>query len=181
MSKIGRHKQRGFTLVEAVASVILLGILLSGVYSVLSSCGSSVSRNLIRERAVEVARRHIEMLLVSKQEPESTGLEVVDEIDEDFLWKLDLERQTVGQKPATLENTVIHATVTVSLNGESSDMEPVELHRFFATLEPKPGNVVAVPLETAYEQDESYQELKKKLGREPTIQEMIDYMSKFEE
>ncbi len=180
MIKRARQSEKGFTLTEAVAAVVLLGMLLGGIYSVLSNSSTSVSRTLLRERAVEVARRHMEMLLVTKQEPESTGLETVDDLDEDFIWQLDLEREPVGQVAATLENTIIHATVTVSYNGQDNNMNPVELHRFFATLKPKPGNVVAVPLKTAYEYDESYQDLKNLLGRDPTVEEMIEYQFKME-
>ncbi len=159
----------------------MLGLLLTGSYAVLNSTAKSVSNNLLQENAIEVARRHMEMLIVTKKEPDSLGLETIDEIDENYTWQLDLEREPVGQKAATLENTIIHATVTVRLSDSESAMTPVELHRFFSTLDPKDGNIVAVPLKTAYEYDDTYQSLKKLLGREPTPMEMLEYQFRYEE
>ena len=172
---------KGFTLIEVAASVVLLSILLSGVYMLLQNSTKSVANNLIRERALEVARRHMEMLLVTKQEPDSTGLETIDELDPDFTWTLDLEREALEGMAATLEKTLIHATITVKSSLSDNTIAPVELHRFFASLKPKPGNAVAVPLTQTYEMDDTYKRLFELLGREPTAAEIEEYQSDFEE
>ena len=181
MPYLKRQNNKGFTLTEVVASVILLGLLLVGAYKMLGNTTRSIADNLVRERAIEVARRQMEFLLVTRQEPESTGLETVDDIDPDFTWKLELEREPVGDKPATLANTIIHATVTVSSSLGNDIITPVELHRFFGTLEPKEGNAVAVPLKTAYGEDEIFQLLRQMLGRDPTPQEVEEHLNTFEE
>jgi len=175
------NNRKGFTLIEVIASIALMAILLGGVYSVLNNTAQKVTSSMIRERAVEVARRQMELLIVSKQEPDSAGLENIDDIDESFTWQIDLERKTVGNKVPTLENTIIHATVTVRSREGEDNMAPIELHRYFSSLDPKSGNVVAVPLDTAYEYDETYQQLKELLKREPTPEEMMDYQSLLEE
>ena len=180
MSK-SRHNRKGFTLIEVIAATILLGLLLTGAYSVLHESTSQVTRSLITQRGAEVARRQMELLMTTRQEPETTGLETIDEEDPDFNWKLDLQREAVGEKAPTLKNTIIHATITVSYLGDGNLMEPFELHRYFEALTPKPGNAVAVPLRPAYEDDEFYLRLKEQLGREPTPQEFLEATLKMEE
>ncbi len=175
------HKQKGFTLIEVVAATLLLGLLLTGAYSVLNESTKQVTHSLIAQRAAEVARRQMELLITNRQEPDSVGLETDDEQDPDFSWKLDLKREAVGEKSATLNNTVIHAIVTVNYIGDGNLMQPYELHRFFESLNPKPGNAVAVPLRPAYEMDEDYQRLKEELGRDPTMQELLDRMMNMQE
>ena len=175
------NNQKGFTLIEVIAATILLGLLLAGAYSILNESTRQVTRSLIAQRAAEVARRQMELLITTRQEPDSTGLETDDLQDPAFSWKMDLKRVPVGEKAATLNNTVIHATVTVSYLGDGKPMEPYELHRFFESLNPKGDNSIAVPLQPAYEQDEFYLKLKEKLGREPTSQELFEAMMQMQD
>lgn len=172
-----KHNQRGFSLIEVIAATVLLGLLLTGAYSVLQESTRQVTRSLITERAAEVARRHMELLLVSRQEPDNTGLENIDEVDPDFSWKIDLKRIPAGDQPRELKTSVIHATFTVKYLGDGNLIDPYELHRFFETLNAKPGNDIAVPFQTAYEMDESFMDILKELGEGATSEDIKRKMS----
>jgi len=54
----------------------------------------------------------------------------------------------------------------------------VELIRYFSTygLAPLPGRAVAVPITNEYEEPEWYTILRESLGREPTMEETLQYL-----
>ncbi len=171
----------GFTLVEAVVSVLLLGILLGGVMVAHERTCDAVARQSMRTRAAAVAERQIELLMASRQEPNSPSFHGEDEQTPEFTWQMDLQRVPVGEgAPGSAASSVIQATVRVYTKGERSGQgEPlIELVRCFGTSEltPVTGESVAVPFMT--EEELIYQDLENRLGREPTLievlQEMVD-------
>ena len=174
--QVKAHNQKAFTLIEVIAATILLGLLLSGAYSVLHQSTSQVLRSTIAQRATEVARRQMELLITTRQEPETTGLENIDEEDPDFSWTIEAKRETPCDKTIDLKNSVIHITITVKYLGDGNFMEPYQLHRFFEYLEPKPGNTIAVPLQNAYENDPLFRELLEKYGGNMSSEQLKNEM-----
>ncbi len=53
-------RRRGFTLVEIMVSMVVLGLLAAGFFSVMTSARYLVSRSRRRLAAYEMARRHLE-------------------------------------------------------------------------------------------------------------------------
>ena len=168
-----------FTLVEAVASLAILMVLLSSIVVAFRRTVDSAYDQILHERAVAVAQRQIELLLASEQEPESTGLFNEDELDPLFSWKMELKRVAPASQNITIRNSVIMAKVTVTSDPTEAELsEPVELYRCFGTLTPKEGQEIAAPLKPAYEEEPWYIELKEKLGREPTQEEILGQILK---
>jgi prepilin-type N-terminal cleavage/methylation domain-containing protein len=169
------EKKTGFTLIEVIASLAILAVLLAGVMVIYQRTIDSVGRQIMRERAMAVAQRHMEVLLAHAQEPNVIGLPIRDEIDPLFTWQLDLKRIMVDSdspSPGDFAKTFIQATVKVNqAEAEAGERSTVELIRYFATLKPIPGQPIAVPI--APELPPWYLELQEKLGREPTIQEAL--------
>jgi len=170
-----------FTLIEVVASLLLLAILFSGILVAFTRSMDRALLHRLDERAVAVAQRRIEMLLASRQVPESSQLQGRDEIDPLFIWQLSLERVPVGGNRATenLSNTVIKAVVKVTHEGDlRPDAAALEMVRYFAVLKPPAGRPTAVP--TSYDSQDPlwYLQLQSKLGREPTVEETFAEMAK---
>ena len=162
----------------------ILAFMLTGIIVAFERTVDSASRQSLREQAVAVAQRHMELLLANPQEPNSTGLPEIDEIAPFFTWQLNLERVAASTSAARrdLTNTAIVATVRVDCAlPEAQPFEPVELIRYFATLRPKPGQTVAVPLTSDKQEALWYIELKEKLGREPTLRETLQQLLKVED
>jgi prepilin-type N-terminal cleavage/methylation domain-containing protein len=173
--------EKGFTLVEVVASMAIIAILLTGVLVAYQRTLDAIIRQQLRERGFAVAQRHMETLLATIQEPNSINLPTPDELDPLFTWQLDLQRITLEGAPpeANLGNTVIQATITVECEEvEVEDPPRVELVRYFSThgLKPIAGRAVAVPITPEYEEPEWYQELRARLGREPTLKETLQHL-----
>ena len=171
----------GFTLIEVVASLIVLSILLAGVLASYHRTIDTVAAQMLRERAVSVAQRHMEILMANLQEPNSINVPLQDELDELFTWQLDLQRIALDNSAPeeNLANTLIQATVTVKCEAADVRNPPkVELVRYFSTygLAPLPGRAVAVPITSEYEEPEWYTILRESLGREPTMEEALQYM-----
>jgi len=180
-----KHKLRkpGFTLLEAIVSSVLLISILATIVVAFYNTTDSVDKQILRRRAYAVAQRHMELLLASQQEPESYGLPNPDDLDLFFNWQLDLKRTSADDSPPkpNLSNTVIVATVTVDcIYPESKPFELVELTRYFATLKPKPGEAIAVPLTQDKEEELWMIKLREKLGREPTTTEILQHLFKIE-
>ena len=172
--KYNSDSRPAFTLVETVVSLAILMVLLSGIVLAFRRTVDSAYDQILQERAIAVAQRQIELLLASGQEPESTGLLNEDELDPLFLWRLELRRIAPTSAKTTIKNSVIMAKVTVQCNWAEAQLpEPVELCRYFGSLDPKEGQNVAVPLRPAYEQETWYIELREKLGRDPTPDEVL--------
>jgi type II secretory pathway pseudopilin PulG len=176
------YRDSGFTLIEAVAGILILVIMLGTFIVAFQQTVDAAAMASLRERATEVAQRHLEMLLANPQEPNSIGLPSIDEIDPLFVWQMNLKRITIGTRGTyqNLSNTVIEATVSAQCaSDENRSIQPVKLTRYFATMKPKPGNTIAVPL-TPDQENIWYIELKQKLGREPTLKESLEYMLQLE-
>lgn len=171
----------GFTLVEVMASMAIIAIILVGMLLAYQRTVDGVAVQSLKERGYAVAQRHMEELLASIQEPNSINLPLRDDIDPVFSWQLDLRRTTLetAVPDSDLSNTVIQAKVTVKCEAaEITEMSPIELVRYFGThgLKPMPGHAVAVPITPEYKEPEWYQELREKLGREPTMEETLKYL-----
>jgi Tfp pilus assembly protein PilV len=62
----GRNtRQKGFSLVEAVTAVIILGLISSGVLVVINRCMTSATDSALRMQAFDVARENMEKLLAA--------------------------------------------------------------------------------------------------------------------
>jgi len=177
------RRQGGFTLLEVVASLLILSVVFMGFLAGFQRSCDKAQLQFLRERAFSVAQRHIETLIASHQEPNSVGFSNVDELDPLFNWQLELVRisgDSAAPKP-DLTNTVIKATIKVSLaDADMLQMPPLEVTRYFAWLKPMPGSIVSVPL-MPEEEPLWYTELRAKLGREPTVEEIMDEMLKANE
>lgn len=166
----------GFTMIEVMASLVIMAILLGGVLLAYNRMLEAITLNSLNERAATVAQRHMEMLLASSQEPDPAEMQGTDELDPAFTWKLALSREPLpgAKPPITLPNTVIKAVITVQTIDEEEENDfstrpkdpneedpnqstpgslssapetaRVELIRYIPWLNPLPGNDVAVPL-----------------------------------
>ena len=180
-SNILRPRRRAFTLIEVVASLAVIAVMLTGVLLAFRKTVDHSVAHILDERAAAVAQRRMELLLASGQEPESADLQGHDEMDERFRWQLSLRRIAVGDGPPLpdLTNTVIEAIVTVEYDEViDMDREPFEMVRYFAQLRPLPGQAIAVPLESDIEEPLWYVDLREKLGRDPTIDEVLAEMTR---
>jgi len=171
----------GFTLVEVMASMAIIAIILVGMLLAYQRTIDGVIVQNLRERGYAVAQRHMEELLASIQEPNNINLPLMDDIDPAFNWQLDLKRKTLetAVPESDLSNTIIQAKVTVKCeSADMKEMRPIELVRYFGThgLKPIAGHAVAVPITPEYSEPDWYQDLRQKLGREPTIEETLKYL-----
>lgn len=164
----------GFSLLEAVVSVLILAIIVGGVLVAYSN----TTRNLLdmseQAFAMAVAQRQMETLLDSRMEPNAHELQGQDELHPRFTWRLIMSREPVvtgSVSQLSAANTVIKATIQVESDMLSEDT-PVELVRYLGSLEPLPGQSMAVP----FQQEESpwLEELREKYGREPTLEEILE-------
>ena len=172
---------RGFTLIEAVVSVLILAILLTGVLIAHQRSCDAVILQHLRTRAAAVAERRIELLLATREEPNSAQLHGRDELEPLFTWKMNLKREAIApdKSPRNPRHSVVKATVTVEADLARDREKPlVEMVRFFGTneLKPLPGQLIAAPYVS--EEEITYQELKRTLGREPTLSELLKEMIK---
>lgn len=170
---------RGFTLIEVVAGVFLLAIMLATVTVAFHRTVEAVIDKSFEERAGAVAQRRLELLIASRQEPNTINLRGRDEFDPIFRWELSLSREAVGNKPPRedLSNTVIKVVVRVTTDEEGGrESSIVQMTRYFASLLPLPGSDVAVPLIPEQKEAQWYVELRDRLGREPTMEETLQEM-----
>lgn len=169
------NRPGAFTLIEVVVSVLILVILLGGILVAYRRTTENVVIHNLRERAAAVAQRRIEFLLASRQEPNSHELHGRDEVDPLFNWRMNLQRETIpGKWSGRLPESFIKATVEVMADLPETRNEPlVEMVRLFRTLKPLPGQEMAVPFETEEQKPTWYTELREKLGREPTLDEVL--------
>lgn len=181
-----RRQIAAFTLIEALAGLILLGILFTMVFTSYEKTMDGVTNQIIEERGIAVCQRHMENLLATLQEPNSINLPTQDEIDPFFNWELDLRRITMNDAAPNPEytNTLIVATITARYDAMEDELaqgraDPIELVRFLPWngLKPMPGRAIAVPVTHEYEEPEWLLELKKKTGgRDPTVEEIIQHL-----
>ena len=179
--KSDRRHRGGFTLIEVVAGVFLLALMLATVTVAFRRTTEAVIDKSFQERAGAVAQRRLELLVASRQEPNTINLHGRDEFDPVFRWEVSLSREVIGNDSPRedLSNTIIKAVVKVTSDSEASTTgSVVQMIRYFASLLPLPGNDVAVPLVPEQEEAPWYIELREKLGREPTIDETLDAMVK---
>lgn len=172
------RRPSAFTLIEVVAGVFLLALMLATITVAFQRTSQAVIDKTFKERAAAVAQRRLELLLASRQEPNTLGLRGRDELDPVFRWDLDLSRETVGNDPPRddLSNTVIKAVITVTSDPTTTTMPDLKMVRYFASLLPLPGHDIAVPLIPEQEEALWYIELRERLGREPTIEEALEEM-----
>lgn len=57
------RSQKGFSLTEAVAAMVILGLLCTGVLVIINRCVASAAQEMLRMQAFEVARENMETLL----------------------------------------------------------------------------------------------------------------------
>ena len=170
-------RAHGFSLLEAVVSVLILAIIVAGM---IVAYGKTTDKLLIvseRASAMAVAQRQMENLLDSRIEPNAHELQGRDELDPRFSWRLVMSREPVEGSSGSLSaaNTVIKATLQVE-SVLLDENEPVELIRYLGSLEPLPGKSMAVPFPK--EEIPWLEELREKFGREPTLDEIIQEMTR---
>ncbi len=167
----------GYTLIEALAAMMILVIFLSGIFVAYNRSTDMVTRQMMRDKAVSVAQEKMETLIASRQEPGNNQVSGTTEDEPLISWNISLQRETIAKPVPTapLAATVIKATITAYCNNAQKDTT-VKLVRYFNFLKPIAGHAVAVPL--SREEPSWYSELKSRLGREPTLQEILEQMSK---
>jgi len=165
----------GFSLLEAVVSVLILAMIVGGVIVAYSKTTDKLLDVSERASAMAVAQRQMENLLDSRIEPNAHELQGQDEFDPRFSWRLVMSREPVAGSTGGMSaaNTVIKATLQVE-SVFIDDNEPVELIRYLGSLDPLPGQTMAVPFQP--EEAPWLEELREKLGREPTLEEVIQEM-----
>ena len=165
----------GFSLLEAVVSVLILGMIVGGMIVAYSKTTDKLLVVSERASAMAVAQRQMENLLDSRMEPNAHELHGQDELDPRFNWRLVMSRESVPGSTGGLSaaNTVIKATLQVE-SVFLDENEPVELIRYLGSLEPLPGQAMAVPF--PQEKEPWLEELREKYGREPTLDEIIQEM-----
>ena len=171
--------RRAFTLIEVVASMLILGVIFGSVLLSFDRGTDAAVVQSVRERAVAVAQRRIETLLATRLEPNSTPQHGQDEVDELFSWTLNLSRESVTSTPpkSDLSNTVIKAVITVYCDSlADAGFGQVELVRYLESLTPMPGREIAVPITGDDEGLLWYADLRERLGREPTLDETLGEM-----
>ena len=168
------HRARGFSLLEAVISVFILGTLVLGMLIAYRKTTRNLLDTSLRASATAVAQRQMENLLDSRMEPNAHELQGRDEFDPRFSWRLVMSREPVAGSPGgSAANTVIKATLQVD-SVLLDDNKPVELIRYLGSLDPLPGQTMAVPFQQ--EKVPWLEELREKYGREPTMNEIIQEM-----
>ncbi len=164
----------GFSLLEAVASVLILAMIVGGMIVAYDKTTDTLLEVSERTAAMAVAQRQMETLLDSRMEPNAHELQGQDEFEPRFSWRLILSREPIADSAArSAANTVIKATLQVE-SVMLDDHKPVELIRYLGSLDPLPGQSMAVPFEP--EEAPWLEELREKLGREPTLDEIIQEM-----
>lgn len=63
MTRSGKHRNFGISLIETVTALVILGLISSGVFVVIDRCIASAANTAQRVRAFEVARENMETLL----------------------------------------------------------------------------------------------------------------------
>jgi prepilin-type N-terminal cleavage/methylation domain-containing protein len=172
---------RGFTLLEVSVSIAILGMMLGGLMVAYSRTADRIAMGMVRSRGMDIAQKKMEYLLASLQEPNVIDMSGEDEDDPAFHWDLELKRIPIGTPmiKQDLSNTVIEIKVTVKHQEEKEETgTKVELTRYVAGMKPRPGQVVAVPASSQREEPLWLLELREKLGREPTPEEVMQQMMK---
>lgn len=167
----------GFSLLEAVVSVLILAIIVGGVLVAYSNTTQNLLDMSEQALAMAVAQRQMENLLDSRIEPNTHELQGQDELNPRFNWRLVMSREPVAAgnvSSLSTANSVIKATIQVESAMLGED-EPVELVRYLGSLEPLPGQSMAVPFQQE-EETPWMEELKQKYGREPTLDEILQEM-----
>ena len=166
---------------EVIASVAVLAILLSTIMVAHSRTTGMIVRQMLMDRACDVAQRQMEKLIASKQEPTHNQLTGRDEIDPLFTWTMTLSRESFAGSTANLSSPI---KASLRINWDSMDNQnPAELEfvRYFTRLTPPLGQSVSVPINRDTKQPEWYLDLLSELGREPTIEETLKRLIEMEE
>ena len=175
--KIGLKSTRahGFSLIEAVVSVFILGTIVLGMLIAYRRTTENLLDATLRASATAVAQRQMENLLGSRMEPNAHELHGQDELDPRFTWHLVMSREPIEADTGVLSaaNTVIKASFRVE-SDLLAGADPVELIRYIGSLEPLPGKSMAVSIQP--EEVPWLEELREKLDREPTLEEIIQEM-----
>ena len=169
-------RKTAFTLVEVAASLVIMGILFATVLLAFDRSFNAVVTQSLRQRGIAVAQRRMELLLASRQEPNSLGLSGQDEFDPLFFWNLSLSREPIDMtsSSAGLAHTVIKAVVSVQCRSlTDTELNDLQLVRHFRDLKPIPGYDVAVPITPDDDSLEWYIDLRQRLGHEPTMEETL--------
>jgi len=98
-----------------MASVVLLGMILTGFLVSYQRMTERIVRESIRARALAIAQEKIELLLAANQEPDPAEMQGQDEEEPLFTWKMELKRVPIGEEAPKpdLSNTLIEAKVIV--------------------------------------------------------------------
>jgi len=169
------NRFNGFSLIEAVVSVFILAAIVGGMLLAYRHTTEKLLAATLRASAMAVAQQQMENLLDSRMEPNAHELHGQDEFDPRFTWRLVMSREPIegGSGVLSAANTVIKATLQVEsdlLEGSDS----VELIRYIGSLEPLPGKSMSVPIQP--EEVPWLEELRQKVGREPTLDEILQEM-----
>lgn len=105
------RNRRGFTLLEAMAAVVLLGIGIVGAMGAFATVTRTESSARQKERMQQLASAKLAELVATGQATTSTNGDYADEQEPDYTWSLE-----IGTSGITDLNT---ATITVTRSGTS--------------------------------------------------------------
>ncbi len=130
--KMKREKSNinsGFTLVEVVASLIILALLCSSVFVVIDRCMASTTNLELRMQAFEVVRENMEELLTSKLVEETVEFGSSEKYPE-IQWETTIE---VFSEPITLKSWV-QAICTAEYTDAAGEEQKVEMVHWLTNL-----------------------------------------------
>lgn len=116
-----RHKksQVGFTLIEIITTLVIIGIAATAILSVFSSTISSSANPMIQQQAISVAEAYMEeIMLKAFNDPDGTGGETRANFDDvlDYNGLTDVGARDQNDNPIA---SLADYTVTVSVTGSS--------------------------------------------------------------
>ena len=129
--------KKAFTLVEAMAALLVMGIVTGGVVVTISNCLNSMINMRLEEEAVNLASENMEYLLAKKQISEfvESG---TDEINPDLSWEIGFE---VAEFPST-GKLWVRAFSTASYYNSENEYKEIQFEDWLMQLDDKEAKLV---------------------------------------
>ncbi len=127
--KFSSYSKGGFTLIEALTALVIVGFICGTVLVVINDCVDSISDQSSRLEAIEVARENIEFLISQSMLKESveTG---ISEVYPGIEWVMSVE---VVQFPMT-NKLWMKAVSSANFYNSNNELEEIKFERWLAPL-----------------------------------------------